>query len=85
MARIKRQIKRKAVTDGVIVEPSKRPPRFEWLWALGDQCGSVRANTRSEARSLIKTVLGLRKTDRLPVNIDIVKSTTTNQVQEYAP
>jgi len=73
LARVKREIKRKAVADGVIIDPARRPPHHEWLWALGDKGGSVRADTRSEARSLIKPLLGLRKKDRLPLDTTIIK------------
>jgi len=73
LARVKREIKRKAAADGVIVDPSKRPPRHEWWWELGKQNGVVRADTRSQARSLIKAELNLRRNQRLPVGILIAK------------
>ncbi len=73
LARVKREIKRKAVADGVIVDPSKRPPRHEWWWEFGRQNGVVQADTRSQARSLIKTKLNLRKNQRLPAGTFIVK------------
>ena len=73
LARVRREIKRKAVADGVIVDPAQRPPRHQWQWSLGDKGGSVRADTRSEARGLIKSKLGLRKKGRLPLDTTIIK------------
>lgn len=70
---VKRQIKRKAIADGVILDPRDNPPRFEWHWECNDRNGVVRANTRGEARGLIKNALGLKKKDRLPVHATIVK------------
>ena len=76
LARVKREIKRKTVTDGVIVDPAQRPPRYQWQWKCLSRgnSGTVRANTRSEARSLIKSRLGLRKKDRLPLDTTIIKA-----------
>ena len=93
LALVKRQIKRKAIADGLIVDPAKRPPRCKWAWELpaaktvtfnmeegtllgvkeNPTGGIVDADTRSEARSLIKSKLGLRKKDRLPVGITIIE------------
>ena len=73
LAMVKRQIKRKAITDGVILDPRNNPPRFEWHWELDGQTGIVRGNTRSDARACIKEKVGLKKKDRLPVHITIVK------------
>jgi hypothetical protein len=75
LARVKREIKRRAVADGVIIDPTRRPPRYEWDWeclSAGD-AGTVQADTRSQARSLIKSALGLRKKDRLPIDTTIIK------------
>lgn len=70
---VKRQMKRKAIADGLILDPRDNPPRFEWHWELDGQNGIVSANDRSEARGLIKQKLGLKKKDRLPVHITIIK------------
>jgi len=78
LAKVQREIKRKAVADCVILDPSKRPPRFEWQWEYGVQNGVVQADTRSQARSLIKTQLNLRKNQRLPFGISIVKGIPDN-------
>jgi hypothetical protein len=91
---VKRQIKRKAVADGLIVDPATRPPKCQWAWECppgtisatynmkdgellsvteNPTSGVVAANTRSEARSLIKKQLGVSKKDRLPAGIVITK------------
>lgn len=71
LAKVKREIKRKAIAGGVILDPRLNPPRFEWHWELDGQTGIVRANTRSEARGLVKKTLGLK--ERLPVHTAITK------------
>ena len=48
-------------------EPAK------WVWKLDDQSGVVFAFTCGEARSQIKEILGLSKSKRLPVEIQIYK------------
>lgn len=73
LEKVKRQIKREAIADGVILDPKLNPPRYEWHWQSDDRDGVVRANTRGEARGLIKQALGLRKKDRLPVTVAIVR------------
>jgi hypothetical protein len=86
---VKRQIKRKAIADGLIVDPATRPPRYQWAWeipktatfnvedgkllSVNETSGIVEANTKGEARSLIKSQLGLRKKDRLPLAIVVTK------------
>ena len=77
LAMVQRQIKRKAVADGLIVDPAERPPRHQWAWQHhnneGPVNGVVEANTRSEARSLIKTKLGIPKKCRLPIDTTIIE------------
>lgn len=77
LAKVKRQIKRKAVADGLIVDPSTRPPRHTWAWECrngeGPVGGIVKADTRSEARSLIKSQLGIPKKRRLPIGTTIIE------------
>ncbi len=70
---VKRQIKRKAIADGLILDPRLTPPRYEWHWQCNDRTGIVLANCRSDARGHIKRTLGLRKKDRLPVHAVLVK------------
>lgn len=75
LALIKRQIKRKAIADGLIVDPANRPPRHKWAWEipLSSSGGIVEADTRSEARGIIKAKLGYSKKHRLPIGITIIK------------
>lgn len=71
MEKLRREVKRRLVADGLVVDPSKQPPKYEWHWMLGDRYGIVRANTSGEARGRIKQELGLK--DRLPKEIQIVR------------
>lgn len=71
MEKLRREVKRRLLADGLISDPSKAPPKYEWHWMLGDQYGIVRANTSGEARGKIKQELGLKK--RLPKEIQIVR------------
>lgn len=48
-------------------EPAK------WLWECDDQGGFVFAFTCGEARSKIKEALGLPKSKRLPIGVQIYK------------
>lgn len=50
---------------------SQSKPLFAFPWLLDDlsDLGLVRANTKSEARSQIKQLLGIRSHGRLPVGI----------------
>ncbi len=73
LALVKREVKRRMVADGVIADPAKRPPRFHWNWECTGKSGTVQADTRSDARGLIKSKLGLRKKDRLPIDTTIIK------------
>src|SRR5438105_3742326 len=59
MAKVKRLMKRRMVADGVI-EPTSTRPKFDWQWSndAGTIGGTVQANTRGEARALIKKELG---------------------------
>lgn len=69
LAMLGRQMRRRMKRDGVI-KPSK--PLCTWAWELGDMGGTVKSNTRSEARSLIKGNLGI-KSGRLPIGITITR------------
>jgi hypothetical protein len=68
---LKRQMKRQMIADGLIVDPSKAPPKYLWNWYHEDKNGEVTANTRGEARSLIKKALGVSPNKRLPLDIII--------------
>ena len=77
LGKVRRQIKRKAVADGLIEDPARRPPRHTWAWECYDSEGPVggivKADTRSEARSLIKSKLGIPKKRRLPFDTAIIE------------
>lgn len=68
VSRIKRQMKRHLIRDGKIQDPATARPRFEWHWCTpeGSVGGSVSANTKGEARALVKKELGIKKNRRLP-------------------
>jgi hypothetical protein len=60
------------VADNLILG-ANRPPRYEYKWAFGDLTGTVYADDRSKARSLIKKNLGIPAKQRLPVTIEITR------------
>jgi hypothetical protein len=72
---IGRKIKRDMIDNGLIADPSKRAPRHRWAWQCGEpgdrKGGIVAADTRSQARALIKKEMGLKPQHRLPVGIQI--------------
>lgn len=72
--RFYREVKRKLIADGKIVDPSKRAPKYQYHWTIGDrdQGGIVAANTTGEARGLIKKQIGIKR-GRLPQCIKIVR------------
>jgi hypothetical protein len=78
-----RELKRRLIASGQMSDPSLAPPKYEWHWAIGDrnQGGVVEANTKGEARALIKGALGLRKKDTLPSVIKIVRVTPDADTQ----
>lgn len=63
-------VKRQAVAAGVI-DPTKA--RFRWQWHCDGESGYVEANTRSEARGLVKKALGVPRKERLPVGVAVFK------------
>ncbi len=69
-----REVKRRLIKDGKIDDPSKRPPKYQYHWTVGDrdQGGIVVANTMGEARGLIKKQIGIKR-GRLPQCIKIVR------------
>lgn len=71
MVKLRREVKRRLIADGLISDPSKQPPKYEWHWKLGERGGIVVANNGGEARGLIKKELGLKQ--RLPNHIQIVR------------
>jgi hypothetical protein len=66
-----RRQRRELIQKGLIPDPRDRPPRWRFDWTYGDLTDSVYAETRSEARALIKTDLGIRKNKRLPIEVVI--------------
>jgi hypothetical protein len=69
--RLYRKVKRRLIADGLISDPSKARPKFDWHWAVNGEVGGViEANTRSEARARIKEQLMVGK---LPDGLQIVK------------
>lgn len=69
--RIAAQIKRDAIKRGIIPDRSQQPPRYKFTWRYGNIEGVVYANTRSEARAMIKRDLGIKKKKRLPIEVEI--------------
>lgn len=81
VAKVRRHMKRLAIADGHITDPAKLPPKWEWHWGISERGaptaigvgGIVRANTKGEARALIKRELGCKPKERLPHCIQIVR------------
>lgn len=69
MARVKRLMARRMVSDGV-VEQKPVTPRFTWYYEADARFGHVSANTRGEARAAVKQQLGVK---RLPANLFLTK------------
>lgn len=80
--KLAKAVKRQLIDDGTIMDPAKRPPlyRFEWSW--GDIKGNVVADTKSDARSLVKHALALPKKARLPKGVIITRHTNLDYQQE---
>lgn len=64
---VKRHIKRQTKKSGEIED--KTPYLWEWRHNSGE--GTVRAFTKSEARSKIKQILGIAKKRSLPTGVQI--------------
>lgn len=77
-----RQHKRDLISRGVIQDPANRPPMFKFTWTYGDISGSVYADTRSEARGIIKKNLGIKKKNRLPIEVDIQQEHNTEEPED---
>jgi hypothetical protein len=58
------------VAEGLVLG-ADRPPRYKYDWEFGELLGTVYADDRSTARSLIKKNLGIPAKKRLPVTITI--------------
>jgi hypothetical protein len=68
---LEKEITRMAVADGLIIDPADRPPRARWGWGYNAEGGVVLADTRSQARSLVKKALGV--TGRLPSTVTLIR------------
>lgn len=67
---IRRHFKRRMINQGLLKPLIEKPPKFVWGFSHEGEHGSVAANTRSEARALVKKYLGLK---RLPPHFDLEK------------
>lgn len=69
-----REVKRRLIADGKIADPSQRPKKWQYHWAVGDRDEGdiVYADTTGEARGLMKKQLGIKK-GRLPQCIKFVR------------
>lgn len=76
VGKVRRAIKRRLVAEGHIVDPANRPPRFRWTWVYQDKSDVVLADTRSQAKAIIKRALGLAKGHRLPAEVQITGEPT---------
>jgi hypothetical protein len=74
-------MKRQLIDEGLIMDPAKRPPRYRFEWAWGDITGAVVADTKSDARSLVKRALALPKNARLPQSVVITRHTNLDYQQ----
>lgn len=68
--RLMQHFKRELVKAGMSLGDD-RPPYYQFNWTFGELSGTVYADTKSEARAFIKRDLGIRKKDRLPVEVKI--------------
>lgn len=71
---LNRRYKKDLIARGVIPNPVDRPPRYQFSWVYGDIDGVVYADDRSSARGLIKRELGIRRKNRLPIEVQITRS-----------
>lgn len=79
--RLFRAVKRQLIDQGVIMDPSARPPKYQFTWAYGELTGECFADTRSEARAIIKRDLGIPKKQRLPSEVTINRYDNETYVQ----
>lgn len=65
---------KQSLRDKGLAKPAE--PKW-WVWTLDHVSGMVSAHTRSEARAEIKKELGVSKSKRLPLGIEISHVTPT--------
>ena len=82
MGIMQRAMKREYIKRGIIPDPATRPPRYKFAWTYGDLNGVVYADDRSTARALIKKDLGIRKKNRLPVEVQITREDNIEEDNE---
>ncbi len=69
--RVMRAIRRKMVNDGILMDRSSRPRKFQFNWTFGELSGTVYSDSKSEARAFIKRDLGISAKKRLPMEVAI--------------
>lgn len=79
--RLFRALKRKMIDDGVIMDPKTRPKKYLFHWWFGSLAGECYADTKSEARAIIKHDLGLPKKKWLPKEVEITRYDNTDYIQ----
>lgn len=65
--------KRELIRRGMIEDPATRPSRYKFHWVYGNLNGTVYADNKSDARALIKKDLGIKKKNRLPIEVEITR------------
>lgn len=71
---LNRRYKKDLIARGVVSNTVDRPPRYQFYWVYGDVDGVVYADDRSSARGLIKRELGIRRKNRLPIEVQITRN-----------
>jgi hypothetical protein len=79
--KLAKAMKRQLIDDGLIMDPTNRPPRYRFEWVWGRLSGAVVADTKSDARSLVKRALALPKNARLPQSVVITRHTNQEVTQ----
>ena len=79
-----RRYRREMINRGIIPDPSKRAARYKFIWFYGSLCGKVYADNRSLARSLIKQELGIKKKNRLPIEVEITREPNEDSDEDSA-
>ena len=69
-----RRQKKDLIARGVIPNPVERNPWYKFTWVYGEVEGVVYADDRSSARGMIKRELGIRRKNRLPIEVQITRS-----------
>ena len=59
-------------------------PRFAFPWSYEGRQGSIKANTKSEARAILKRMLGIKGSGRLPKEVVFAQRTGNRKEKEAA-